>query len=438
MTQSIHILYKHYQNFPRICTDSRSPIKGSIFFALSGPSFNGNKFAAQALAGGCEFAVIDDIAYQVDERYILVKDTLLSLQQLANFHRNQLKTRIIAITGSNGKTTSKELLRNVLQKKFNTYATRGNLNNHIGVPLTLLELSKETEIAIIEMGASKQGDIKELVDIAEPDFGLITNIGKAHLEGMGGIEGVIKTKTELYDFIRSRNLQVFVNTLHSVFTQKAEGISQITYGENQSDDVIGYFHSSDPFVKFSWKSNKNETSENDLPIISSKLIGRYNYENLLAAACVGNFFGVSTSDINQALEEYTPDNNRSQIVTTSSNKIILDAYNANPTSMKEALSNFKDMNHPSKMVILGQMNELGDVSQIEHQILTEAVMRFDFQTIVLIGEPYRPFAKGQNIHHFGSTNDAESWLKDQTFENKLILIKGSRSNKLEKLVEAFV
>lgn len=437
MTHSIHILYELYQRFPKVCTDSRFPINGSIFFALSGPSFNGNAFAAQALAGGCEFAIIDDARYQADERFIVVENTLLTLQNLANFHRKQLQAKIIAITGSNGKTTSKELIRNVLQKKFTTYATRGNLNNHIGVPLTLLELRQETEIAIIEMGASKQGDIKELVDIAEPDFGLITNIGKAHLEGMGGIEGVIKTKTELYDFIRSRDLHVFVNTLHSVFTEKASGIQQITYGENANDDVIGYFHSSDPFVKFSWKSKNNKSSLNELPIISSHLIGKYNYENLLAAACVGNFFGVSVNDINQALEEYTPDNNRSQIITTPNNKLILDAYNANPTSMKEALSNFKDMNHPSKMVILGQMNELGDVSQAEHQILTEAVKKLNFQTVVLVGEPYRAFVENTNMHHFSTTAEAESWLKEQDFSQQLILIKGSRSNKLEKLVEAF-
>ncbi|MEX1189497.1 MAG: UDP-N-acetylmuramoyl-tripeptide--D-alanyl-D-alanine ligase [Bacteroidia bacterium] len=435
MEKIVQHLYSLFLSHPRISTDTRNLIPDSIFFSLSGPSFNGNKFASQAIEGGCAYAVVDQKEYVTSDKYILVEDSLKALQELSSIHRKNLSCKVIAITGSNGKTTSKELLRKVLQKKYITYATRGNLNNHIGVPLTLLELGSDVEFAIIEMGASKQGDIKELVDIAQPDFGLITNIGMAHLEGMGGIEGVIKTKTELYDFIKDKGFKLFVNTIHPIFVEKSSGIDSITYGESTNDDYRGYFISSDPFVKFKW-GTKN-LSENQCPLVSTNLIGKYNFENLLAAACVGSYFGVSDILINEALAEYVPDNNRSQIIKTANNELILDAYNANPTSMKAALHNFSKMKNENKVVILGQMNELGDVSNIEHKLVSELAQSLNFQSIILIGEPYSPYSAGKNIHYFPTTDLAIMFLQGESMKDQLILIKGSRSNKLERLKEVF-
>lgn len=430
------LIYSKFLECKKVCTDSRKPISGSLFFALSGPSFNGNKFASQALEGGCKYAIVDDKEYAIDERFILVENSLVTLQMLANHHRRQLSCKIIGITGSNGKTTTKELLFTVLNKKYNTYATRGNLNNHIGVPLTLLELSSETEIAIIEMGASHQGDIKELVEIAEPDFGLITNIGKAHLEGMGGIEGVIKTKTELYDFIRNQNKLVFINSMHEVFLNKSVGITRFTYGENSNDNIQGMFLGSDPYVHFKWKKAEGNYLWDDRETIQTQLIGKYNYENLLSAAAVGAYFNVDDSLISEALSSYTPDNNRSQVIQSANNKLILDAYNANPSSLKLALENFSKMKHDNKWVILGQMNELGETSDAEHQVLVELVNTMGFKCTIFIGLPYKAHVKvSDNTFHFDTTNEAFEYLKSNQPSNALILVKGSRSNKLEAIKE---
>lgn len=436
MITSIDTLYSRFLECNKVCTDSRNPIKDSIFFALSGPNFNGNQFAAQALNDGCKYAVVDDNAYALDDRFILVDKTLTSLQILAKHHRRQLNCKVLAITGSNGKTTTKELLYCVLSKKFKTYATRGNLNNHIGVPLTLLELGKETEFAIIEMGASHQGDIKELVEIAEPDFGLITNIGKAHLEGMGGIEGVIKTKTELYDFIRDANKLLFVNTMHEVFINKSKGISSFTYGESQSDDIQGKLVSADPYVHFKWKKGSDTQSWESLNSVITQLIGRYNYENLLSAVAVGSYFEVNESLISQALSSYTPNNNRSQVIETKFNKLILDAYNANPSSLNLALENFNKMKHDNKWVILGQMNELGESSDAEHQKLVQQVKSMSFTKSIFIGLPYqRHVQENDTTFFFKTTSDAVDFIKQQEPSQALILVKGSRSNKLETMKE---
>lgn len=429
-------LYSRFLECNKVCTDSRNPVSGSLFFALSGPSFNGNKFALQALQDGCKYAVVDDQEYAIDERFILVENSLVTLQMLAKHHRRQLSCKVIGITGSNGKTTTKELLFTVLNKKYNTCATRGNLNNHIGVPLTLLELKSETEIAIIEMGASHQGDIKELVEIAEPDFGLITNIGKAHLEGMGGVEGVIKTKTELYDFIRDSNKLVFINTMHEVFLNKSIGISKFTYGENSDDDIQGLFLESDPYVHLKWKKAENNLSWDDRETIQTQLIGRYNYENLLSAAAVGAYFNVDEALISEALSGYTPDNNRSQVIQTANNKLILDAYNANPSSLKLALENFSKMKNDNKWVILGQMNELGETSDAEHQKLVKLVSLMAFKCTIYIGLPYKLHVKtSNNTHHFDTTSEAFEYLKTNQPSKALILVKGSRSNKLEVIKE---
>jgi UDP-N-acetylmuramoyl-tripeptide--D-alanyl-D-alanine ligase len=358
------------------------------------------------------------------------------LQKLAQHHRRQLNCKVIGITGSNGKTTTKELLFTVLSKQYKTHATRGNLNNHIGVPLTLLEIDDEIEIAIIEMGASHQGDIQELVEIAEPEFGLITNIGKAHLEGMGGIEGVIKTKTELYDFIRNKNQVVFVNTMHKIFVNKANGISQFSYGESKENNIQGLFLSSDPYVKFKWKVAKDSINWEDIPEIKTQLIGKYNFENLLSAACIGSYFNVKADLINEALSEYTPKNNRSQVIETKENKLILDAYNANPSSLNEALESFNKMNHQNKLLILGQMNELGESTVEEHKKMVQLIEKMDFNKCIFIGMPYKIHVKPTSkTLFFKDTDEAIAHIKIDKPSKALILVKGSRSNKLEKIQE---
>lgn len=429
---SIEELYPLFLENPIICTDTRKIIPGSIFFALSGPSFNGNTFAQNALKGGCAFAVIDDPEY-LSDNCILVENTLKTLQQLARYHRRQLNATIIGITGSNGKTTSKELLRDVLSAKYRTHATKGNLNNHIGVPLTLLSVPLDAEFVVVEMGASHQGDIKELCEIAEPDFGLITNIGKAHLEGMGGIEGVIKTKTELYEFIKLNKGKIFINTMHDVFIKRSVGIDRISFGESDSDDYQGDFIESEPFVKFKWKSSKDSINLDQKPVVSTRLIGKYNFENLLAAATVGSYFLVEEDKINQALSEYVPDNNRSQIIETVNYHIIMDAYNANPTSMQAALENFSAMHIKPKTVILGQMNEIGADSSVEHQKLINRAMELNFDQIVLVGKPYLPVPGDDRIRYFENTDELIASIKQLIPGKSAILIKGSRSNKLEQL-----
>jgi len=430
---NISSLYSAFLNHPLISTDTRKLIDGSIFFALSGPNFNGNKFAKTAIENGCAFAIIDQPEYQLNEKYILVDDVLKSLQQLALHHRKQMNATIIGITGSNGKTTTKELLFKVLNKKYNTLATVGNLNNHIGVPLTLLQLNKSHQMAIIEMGASKQGDIKELVEIAEPDFGLITNIGKAHLEGMGGYEGVIKTKTELYDFIRNSNRSLFVNTIHSVFEEKSKGINQITFGNSLKNDVIGTYLGSSPFVQLKWKT-KNDAEEYE---VNTQLMGGYNYENILAAIAVGVYFKVPATSICEAVSSYSPTNNRSQLLKTINNSLILDAYNANPTSMEAAIMNFKALPAENKVVILGKMMELGETATLEHQKLVQLIKESSFNKVFLVGEPYKDIVYESSITVFSNVTEAIAYFELAPLSGCTILIKGSRANQLELLQPLF-
>jgi UDP-N-acetylmuramoyl-tripeptide--D-alanyl-D-alanine ligase len=431
---SLEQIYSTFLANPLVCTDSRNPIKDSIFFALSGPSFNGNAFALQALETGCKYAVIDDSEYCHDSRFILVENTLQTLQDLARLHRQKMNIPVIGITGSNGKTTTKELVRNVLSKKFNTLATIGNLNNHIGVPLTLLRITKETEIAIIEMGASKQGDIKELVEIAEPNFGLITNIGLAHLEGMGGPEGVIKTKTELYVFLKEKEGLIFLNSMHSIFIEKGSGIRNFTFGNSETDDVCAEFEGSNPFVKFSWKK-KNEKSKHES--IETQLMGRYNFENILAALSIGVYFNVPDDSIQDAIRSYNPDNNRSQIIETGKNTLIMDAYNANPTSLEAAILNFAEMKSENKILIIGKMMELGDTSEIEHARIGELACNQAFKEVYLIGELYNKAKVSGATKLFDTTEEAFSWFTKNPIEHATILIKGSRANKMEMLQPLF-
>jgi UDP-N-acetylmuramoyl-tripeptide--D-alanyl-D-alanine ligase len=431
---SLDQIYSTFLSNPLVCTDSRNPIKDSIFFALSGPSFNGNAFTLQALEAGCKFAVIDDSDYCIDKRFFLVENTLQTLQDLARLHRQKMNIPVIGITGSNGKTTTKELVRNVLAKNFNTLATIGNLNNHIGVPLTLLRITKETEIAIIEMGASKQGDIKELAEIAEPNFGLITNIGLAHLEGMGGPEGVIKTKTELYDFLREKKGLIFLNSMHSIFIKKGSDISNFTFGNNESDDVCAEFEGSNPFVKFSWRK-KNENAKHES--IDTQLMGRYNFENILAALAIGVYFNVPDDAIQDAIRSYNPDNNRSQIIKTGKNTLIMDAYNANPTSLEAAILNFAEMQSENKILIIGKMMELGDTSEMEHARIGKLATSKSFKEVYLIGELYKKAEVNGASKLFGTTEEALSWFTENPIEHATILIKGSRANKMEMLQPLF-
>lgn len=430
------ILYPAFLGHSKICTDTRKIESGSIFFALSGPSFNGNQFAELALQGGCFLAVVDQAEFAKDDRFILVEDSLRALQDLAQHHRRQLKCKVIGITGSNGKTTSKELLSKVLKKKFKTVATTGNLNNHIGVPLTLLSIPVDTEMAIIEMGASKQGDIKELVDIAEPDYGYITNIGKAHLEGMGGYEGVVKTKTEMYDFVRSNNGKIFVNTNHPVFVERSVGIETIAFGDGASNFVQGKFIDSDPYLRFQWgKVEDGDVASN--PITETCLMGFYNYENLLAAATVGLWFGVDRIDIDEALSSYNPVNNRSEMVDTGKNLLIMDAYNANPTSMEAALKNLAGITKSHKVAILGKMMELGPTWAEEHKKIAQIAIDSGTEAVYLVGNLYSDAEVTGATRIFQDVNEAAVYFKENPLREKCILIKGSRSNQLEILKDLF-
>ncbi len=425
-------LYEKYLAHPIVCTDTRNIIPNSIFFALKGPSFDANKFASKALGDGCAYAVIDDPQYQVDERYVLVDDVLQILQDLANFHRKQFTIPFIGITGSNGKTTSKELINSVLSMKYSVLATEGNLNNHIGVPLTLLKVNKEHEIAIIEMGANHQGEIDFLCNIAEPNFGIVTNIGKAHLEGFGGFEGVVKTKTELYRFINKQQGLLFVNNDNNLLVDKSVGCNKHTYGITDTADYIGALQKCDPYVTIT--INAKEDAK-DLTPITTQLIGKYNFENVLAAACIGDFFDVSLDSIKKALETYTPSNNRSQVVQKKGNTILLDAYNANPTSMKVAIDNFAQLTANNKVVVLGDMKELGDESKQEHATIVKQLDANGLTNVYLVGKSFMEVAQIDSHICFDNVDLLAEYICKNPILNSSILVKGSRSMQLEKLLE---
>lgn len=421
-------LYLRYQETKGVFTDTRQVIKGGMFFALKGPHFNGNTFAEEALKQGARYAVVDEAEHSKDGRFILVPDVLKALQELALHHRRQLSIPFIAITGSNGKTTTKELVNAVLSQKFSTYATIGNLNNHIGVPLTILSIKPHTEIAIIEMGANKPGDIAELCAIAEPTHGLITNIGKAHLEGFGSLEGVIKTKTELYNYIKQHQGKIFINsqnpTLNSFI---ADFPSPILYPQAQD-----FFHcemiAADPFVRIRIDHEKEANTQ---------LIGAYNFDNVAAALCIGKYFEVPMKDALGGLKSYVPGNNRSQVVQRRNNTIILDAYNANPDSMKASLSNFKSIKADKKMLILGDMLELGADSAHEHQILGALAEEIKAEKMVFYGELMKDaLINAPQAYYFTDKFSLRNWLSDLKLEGYHILIKGSRGMGLEQVVES--
>lgn len=422
-------LYQLFRQYPVITTDSRNIPANSIFFALKGENFNGNKYAGDALSKGAAFAVIDEPEFAIDDRTILVENVLTSLQKLARFHRDELNIPILAITGTNGKTTTKELIAVVLSKKFKINYTQGNLNNHIGVPLTILAMTPETEIGIIEMGANHIGEIKLLCDIANPDFGLVTNMGKAHLEGFGSFEGVIQTKSEMYGFIRQKGGKCFINADNPLLIKQAIDLEQITYGKSDGCFLTGELATTGYSLVVKVLFPKGWL------YLKSKLIGDYNFENLLAAVCIGKYFEVDPLLIQSALEEYTPSNNRSQLIRKEKNTIIMDAYNANPTSMMMALTNFSNIQNDQKCIILGDMLELGDVSDEEHQKIVDFIESQNFSEVYLVGPQFEKTITGNKKKKFDNAELLSNNLKTQPIENKLILIKGSRGIHLEKILE---
>lgn len=417
-----------------VFTDTRKIIPGGIFFALKGENFNGNKFAFNALQAGAAYSVVDEKQDVNDARLIPVQDVLLALQQLAHFHRKTFSFPVIAITGSNGKTTTKELTASVLNKKFNTLFTEGNLNNHIGVPLTLLKLTSQHEIAIVEMGANHQGEIASLCKIAAPAFGLISNVGKAHLEGFGGFEGVIKGKSELYRYLEANNGKVFLNSADPILTAVTvkDPRKIISYSTDLNDDagITGKVLPSDEFLKIEWN---NKTEKNP---VQTHLTGTYNLENILAAICIGNYFNVPGKLINEAIANYIPSNQRSQVIKSGNNTIVMDAYNANPSSMKAALENFEINYSNHKIIMLGDMFELGEESEKEHRALVEMLSNSGAEKIILVGKEFgKVYIRLKNAFHFRSSSDAKEWVLQQQFFGKNILIKGSRGAKMEVILE---
>lgn len=426
------LLYEIFQKHPQITTDSRNCPEGSIFFALKGENFDANAFAADALKRGCAFAVIDNKDFAVDERYIVVDDCLKTLQDLARFHRNELGTKVIGITGTNGKTTTKELIASVLKEKFNILYTRGNLNNHIGVPLTLLQLKPEHELAVVEMGANHPGEIEFLCGISLPDYGIITNVGKAHLEGFGSFEGVKRTKAELYSSIAGSGNAVFINSGNPELMQMASdtGLSAdqfIYYAVSESelkDTITGYACSENAFLSMIIRESDTENQ------INTRLIGNYNAENVLAAYTIGRHFDIPQDLIQSGLENYQPDNNRSQLTKTERNTLIVDAYNANPTSMRAALINFAQIKADNKVLILGDMRELGEQSIMEHQNILNLLTELQFENVYLVGEVFKSLKPA--FDSFSNKEELMEKLSTEAIHDSLILIKGSRGIQLEK------
>lgn len=420
----IENIYQQYLKSSGVTTDTREIEPNSIFFALKGDNFDGNAFASKALNKGAMLAIIDDDEFQCGQNCILVEDSLACLQALATHHRKQLQIPVIGLTGTNGKTTSKELIYRVLARKFKTHATTANYNNHIGVPLTILGIKKDTEIAVIEMGANHIGEIATLCEIALPDRGMITNIGKAHLEGFGGIEGVIKAKSELYDFLRRTEGTAFVNADDSLLLELSQGIKQLTYGENPGANQHGNIHSSFPYLEIEWKEK----------LISTQLYGDYNFYNVMAAIVIGFSFEIPAEDIVDALQNYLPTNNRSQIIQRDNNTIYLDAYNANPSSMALAINHFAKLKAGKKVLILGDMLELGENEIEEHKDILQQVEN-GFDELILVGPVFSKVAGNQNIQVFADTSTAAKWLEKHPINDAHILMKASRGIAIEKLVD---
>jgi len=426
---NISEIYTLFKKFPHVVTDSRNVVADSLFFALKGESFNGNKFALDTLEKGCRYAIVDEKSYAIDDRFILVDDVLTCLQDLAREHRRTLGIPILAITGTNGKTTTKELLNEVLKQKFKTSATQGNFNNHIGVPLTLLAMNAETEFGIVEMGANHPGEIKMLCEIAEPNYGLITNVGKAHLEGFGSFEGVKKTKKELYDYLAQNGGEVFINCENEHLMGMLNQQKTILYGNSEEAFSKARFLQAEPKLIIELRSPIGKL------YIKTQLIGAYNFENVLAAVTLGRYFKIDEIDIKEALESYTPSNNRSQLLKTDDNVLFLDAYNANPTSMRAAIDNFAAMKMKNKVLILGDMLELGEESEKEHLHVLDLLKEKELSDTILVGNIFSSLASDYKYDAFKSVEDLLVYLEKSVLKNKYILIKGSRGIKLEKTIE---
>ncbi|GGX16575.1 UDP-N-acetylmuramoyl-tripeptide--D-alanyl-D-alanine ligase [Aquimarina muelleri] len=408
-----------------VCTDTRKIKQNSIFFALKGDNFNGNIYAKKALELGVTFAIIDEIEYNISQKCILVDDVLKTLQDLASYHREYLDIPVIALTGSNGKTTTKELINAVLSSQFKTTATLGNLNNHIGVPLTLLSMTKDTEIGIVEMGANHIGEIRFLSTIAKPDYGYITNIGKAHLEGFGSIEGVLKGKTELYDYLKKQNKLVFLNIDDHKLLDASQGVNTYTFSKSDNSDAIIKVIDVNPNVIVSYQDTT----------IKTNLIGEYNFTNIAAAITIGSFFNITADQIKVAIESYIPNNNRSQIIKKQKHTIILDAYNANPTSMTAAISNFVQLKYKSKIMFLGDMFELGKESSLEHQKIVDEISKTKVSEIYLIGNIFfETKCNDPRVQRFRTFEELETNWNIKNNEDA-ILIKGSRGMKLERILD---
>lgn len=414
-------IYNLYTQSYQVSTDTRLINKNCIFFALKGANFNGNQFAKQAIEKGALAAIVDETEYAISEQTILVDDVLKTLQAVAHHHRKKLGIPIISLTGSNGKTTTKELMTRVLSTTYKTQATKGNLNNHIGVPLTLLSILPKHEIAVVEMGANHQKEIEELCRIAEPDYGYITNFGKAHLEGFGGIEGVIKGKTELYQYLKKEKKKVFINEDDAIQVEKSQGIENYSFGKTKGNVIIKEIENDSPFVSLSYQEEE----------INTQLIGNYNFSNIASAIALGDYFKIEKQKIKTAIEHYTPDNNRSQLIEKEGKQILLDAYNANPSSMKVALENFSKL-QGAKTVILGDMFELGKYAEKEHQQIVNLALEKQFDQILLVGNSFN--LTKNVLPCFTSTHNLIEYLKKHKVNEK-VLIKGSRGMKLETILD---
>ena len=424
---TIEALYQIFLHHPSVQTDTRKLKQGDLFFALKGPNFNGNQFALKALGAGAGYAIVDEDVDSSNERILKTNNVLETLQQLAKHHREQFNIPFIAITGSNGKTTTKELVHTVLSARYKTYTTEGNLNNHIGVPLTLLRIKRDAEMAVIEMGANHQKEIESYCVYAQPTHGIITNCGKAHLEGFGGVEGVRKGKGELYDFIRDHNGAIFAFDDYDYLHSMSKAINNIVWYGTKNGAVTGNVLQSEPFLTVTISNDEN------LKTINTQLVGEYNLPNILCAVAVGKRFHVSDEKIKTAIESYVPSNSRSQLIEKDSNKIILDAYNANPTSMKAAIENFAKIHAENKVLLLGGMMELGKESIAEHESIVNLIDQYNWKDVVLVGGDFNKFEHG--YIYFENSKGAADWFHQQFYENTYILVKGSRSMQMEKLLE---
>ena len=422
---AIETLYQHFQKAYKVTTDSRKVEQDAVFFALKGENFDANDFALQvAEEGVASLVVADRKDLPKHERILKVDDTLKTLQQLANHHRKQMKATVLSITGTNGKTTTKELVSAVLTQKYNIIHTMGNLNNHIGVPVTLLSIKPETEIAVVEMGANHPGEIDFLCKIADPDYGLITNIGKAHLEGFGSFEGVIKTKTELYRHIKSHGKAIFVNQGNPQLWEQSEGMERISYGRHCGAFCPVAPGQCNPYLSVIWKEHH----------IQTHLVGSYNFENVAAAIGVGQYFEVEDDKIVEALEQYMPTNSRSQVIDTEKNHIIMDAYNANPTSMRAALINFANICGENHLLVLGDMRELGTASEEEHRNILGLMKELGYKEALLVGPNFSAYNDKTDWKTFTKVEDLCQYVEGHPISGKTMLIKGSRGIQLEKVL----